>query len=41
MLKRFYKNELNRLNTVVKIATDALMLMYQKPGKCSKKFHGA
>ena len=31
MLKRFYKHELNRLNAVVKTATDALMLMYQKP----------
>ena len=41
MLKRFFKHELNRLNAVVKTATDGLMLMYQKQRKCSKKFHGA
>ena len=38
MLKRFYKHELNSLNTVVKTATDALMLMYQKPGNVLKSF---
>ena len=41
MLKRFFKHELNRLNAFVITSTDALMLMYQKPGKCSKTFHGA
>ena len=33
--------ELNHLNAPVKTATDALMLLYKKLGKCSESFYGA
>ena len=33
--------ELNHLNALVKIASDVLMLLYQKLEKCSKTVYGA
>ena len=41
MLKRFFDTELNRLKRLCKNCYRCIDAIYQKPGKCSKTFHGA